>query len=222
MKRVEIKVEEREVSTKGRLKKYRKEGKIPGVVYGTTTDTFYVVTDGRDFLKIERQVGRSAIFDLSLNGKIYPSIIKEIQIDPIKRNIVHLDFESVDLEKPLYTSIPVVFVGEAKGVKKGGILDPSLHEIEVEGLIMDLPDKIEVDVSDLDIKDVIYVKDLKLGDKIKVYTDPDDVVVSVVTPVVEEVAAAPAQPVAEGEGAPTEAGTTPEVSKETKESKKEG
>ena len=221
MKRVEIKVEEREVSTKGKLKKYRKEGKIPGVVYGTTTETFYIATNERDFLKIERQAGRSAIFDLNLNGKVYPSIIKEIQVDPIKRNIVHIDFESVDLEKPLYTSIPVVFVGEAAGVKKGGILDPSLHEIEVEGLIADLPDKIEVDVSDLDIKDVIYVKDLKIVDKIKVYTDPDDVVVSVVTPVVEEVAA-PAQPEAAVEGAPAEAGTTPEAAKETKESKKEG
>ena len=221
MKRVEIKVEEREVSTKGKLKKYRKEGKIPGVVYGTATETFYIATNERDFLKIERQAGRSAIFDLNLNGKVYPSIIKEIQVDPIKRNIVHIDFESVNLEKPLYTSIPVVFVGEAAGVKKGGILDPSLHEIEVEGLIADLPDKIEVDVSDLDIKDVIYVKDLKIGDKIKVYTDPDDVVVSVVTPVVEAVAA-PAQPEAAVEGAPAEAGTTPEAAKETKESKKEG
>lgn len=220
MKRVEIKVEEREVSTKGKLKKYRKEGKIPGVVYGTATETFYIATNERDFLKIERQAGRSAIFDLNLNGKVYPSIIKEIQVDPIKRNIVHIDFESVNLEKPLYTSIPVVFVGEAAGVKKGGILDPSLHEIEVEGLIADLPDKIEVDVSDLDIKDVIYVKDLKIGDKIKVYTDPDDVVVSVVTPVVEAVAA-PAQPEAAVEGASAEAGTTPEA-KETKESKKEG
>ena len=78
-----------------------------------------------------------------------------------------------------------------------------------------------MDVSDLDIKDVIYVKDLKIGDKIKVYTDPDDVVVSVVTPVVEAVAA-PAQPEAAVEGAPAEAGTTPEAAKETKESKKEG
>lgn len=202
MKRVSINAEKREVNTKGNTNRLRREGKIPAVVYGKIVETFYVAVDEKDFIKLEREVGRSAIYDLNVDGKALPTIIKEIQIDPIKRNIIHIDFEAVDLEKPVYTSIPLVFVGEAKGVKKGGILEPSLHELEVEGLLTDLPDKVEVNVSDLDIKDVIYVKDLKLGDKVKVYSDPDAVVVSVVTPTTEEVAA-PAP--AEGEAQPAEA-----------------
>lgn len=202
MKRVSINAEKREVNTKGNTNRLRREGKIPAVVYGKIVETFYVAVNEKEFIKLEREVGRSAIYDLNVDGKALPTIIKEIQIDPIKRNIIHIDFEAVDLEKPVYTSIPLVFVGEAKGVKKGGILEPSLHELEVEGLLTDLPDKVEVNVSDLDIKDVIYVKDLKLGDKVKVYSDPDAVVVSVVTPTTEEVAA-PAP--AEGEAQPAEA-----------------
>jgi len=217
MKRVAIVGEEREVSTKGKLNAYRREGKIPGVLYGKIVDTYYVAVNEKEFLKLEKSAGRSAIYDLTIQGKSYPTIIKEIQIDPIKRNIIHIDFEAVDLEKPVYTSIPVVTVGEAKGVKKGGILDQTIHEIEVEGLLTDLPDRVEVDVSNLDIKDVIYVKDLKLGDKIKIYSDPDGVVVSVVTPTVEEVPAP--QPEAAVEAQPQEVAkeTKPGESKETKE-----
>lgn len=217
MKRVSINAERREVTTKGNTNKLRQEGKIPAVVYGKIVENFFIAVDYKEFVKLEREVGRSAIFDLNVDGKVYPTIIKEIQVDPIKRNIIHVDFQAVDLDKPVYTSIPLVFVGEAVGVKKGGILEPSLHEIEVEGLLTDLPDKVEVDVSNLDIKDVIYVKDLKLGDKVKVYSDPDAVVVSVVLPTTEEVAA-PAP--AEGEGAPAEgkAGAKAETPKEgTKE-----
>ncbi|MGB9855373.1 MAG: 50S ribosomal protein L25/general stress protein Ctc [Caldisericum exile] len=216
MKRVSLNAERREVTTKGDTNRIRREGKIPAVVYGKITETFYVAVNYKDFTKIEHEVGRSAIFDLNVEGKTYPSIIKEIQIDPIKRNIIHIDFEAVDLSKPVYMTIPLTFVGEAIGVKKGGILDPSLHEIEVEGLLTDLPDKVEVDVSNLDIKDVIYVKDLNLGDKVKIYSDPDAVVVSVVTPTTEEVVA-PASTEAQSVAQPTEAKA------ETKtESSKEG
>ncbi|BAL80609.1 50S ribosomal protein L25/general stress protein Ctc [Caldisericum exile] len=189
MKRVSINAEKREVTTKGNNNKLRQDGKIPAVVYGKIVDTFYVAVNYKEFTKLEREVGRSAIFDLNIDGKVYPTIIKEVQIDPIKRNVIHIDFEAVDLSKPVYTTIPITFVGEAVGVKKGGILEPSLHEIEVEGLLTDLPDKIEVNVSNLDIKDVIYVKDLNLGEKVKIYSDPDAVIVSVVTPTIEEVAA---------------------------------
>jgi large subunit ribosomal protein L25 len=210
MKRVSINAERREVTTKGNTNKLRQEGKIPAVVYGKIVENFFVAVNYKEFVKLEREVGRSAIFDLNVDGKVYPTIIKEVQIDPIKRNIIHVDFQAVDLDKPVYTSIPLVFVGEAVGVKKGGILEPSLHEIEVEGLLTDLPDKVEVNVSNLDIKDVIYVKDLKLGDKVKVYSDPDAVVVSVVPPTTEEVAA-PAP--AEGEAAPAEGKAAPAESK---------
>jgi len=209
MKRVSMNAELRQLETKGKLNKYRREGKIPAVVYGKIVDTFHIVVDGKEFMKLEKEVGRSAIFDLNVGGKNYPTVIKEVQIDPIKRNVIHIDFEAVDLEKPVYVTLPVVTTGEAVGVKKGGVLDQSLHEIEVEGLLTDLPDKVVVDVSNLDIKDVIYVRDLNLGEGIKIYSDPDAVVVSVVTPTVEEVApaATPTETaVAQGE-APKEAKT---------------
>jgi len=219
VKRVAINAEIRPINTKGNLKAYRREGKIPGVVYGKIVDTFPILVDAREFSKLSREVGRTAIFDINISGKIYPAVVKEVQIDPIKRNVIHLDFEAVDLGKPVYVNLPIVVKGEAIGVKKGGILDLSLREIEVEGLLTDLPDKVEVDVTNLDIKDVIYVKDIKLGDRIKIYTDTEAVVVSVVTATEEEVAA-PAQP-AEGETA-TPSTTPAQTGKsEVKEEKKE-
>lgn len=220
MKRVAINAEIRPINTKGNLKAYRREGKIPGVVYGKIVDTFPILVDAREFSKLSREVGRTAIFDINISGKIYPAVVKEVQIDPIKRNVIHLDFEAVDLEKPVYVNLPIAIKGEAIGVKKGGILDLSLREIEVEGLLTDLPDKVEVDVTNLDIKDVIYVKDINLGDRIKIYTDPEAVVVSVVTATEEEVAAAPAQP-AEGETATPSATSTQTGKSEVKEEKKE-
>ncbi|MEF3244845.1 MAG: 50S ribosomal protein L25 [Caldisericaceae bacterium] len=219
MKRVAINAEIRPINTKGNLKAYRMEGKIPGIVYGKIVDTFPILVDGRAFSKLSREVGRTAIFDINISGKIYPAVVKEVQIDPIKRNVIHLDFEAVDLEKPVYVNLPVVIKGESIGVKKGGILDQSLREVEVEGLLTDLPDKVEVDVTNLDIKDVIYVKDIDLGDKIKIYTDPEAVVVSVVTATEEEVAA-PA-PEAEGETATPQSASTQTGKGEVKEEKKE-
>ncbi len=199
MKRVKIDAIKREVTTKGRLNNYRKEGYVPAILYGENTKTLPIAVKEKDLLLVEHQYGRSVLVDLKVGTKKHPSIFKEIQRTPIGRKFLHVDFEEVNLEKPVYTKIPIVAVGESKGVKMGGILDQELHELEIEGLLTDLPDRIEVDITNLEIKDVIYARDLILPEGVKVFTEPDAVVVSVVIPKVEEVApaAAPAEEVAE-------------------------
>jgi large subunit ribosomal protein L25 len=192
---VQLKAEKREVSTKGMLNKYRNEGFIPGIVYGENLNGLSVIINEREFLVIAKKEGRNVLVDLDIQGNVYPTIFKEIQKNPIGGKILHVDFEAVNLEKPIYTTIPVVTKGEAKGIKMGGILDQELYKVEVEGLLTDIPDNIEVDITDLEIKDVYYVKDLKIPEKIKLYTPLDAVVVSVVTPTVEEVKAPAAEEV---------------------------
>lgn len=199
MKRVEISAIKREVSTKGKLNSYRRDGYIPCIIYGEKVGTLPVAIKEKDFITVEHHYGRSVLLDISIGSKTIHAIFKEIQRNPIGRKPVHIDFKAVDLRKPVYTTIPIVTVGESIGVKTGGILDQELHELEVEGLLPDLPDRIEVDVTNLGIKDVIYVKDIKLSDKIKVYSDLNAVVVSVVTPKVEEVAPAAAPEAGEEE-----------------------
>ena len=215
MKRVQLKAEKREVSTKGMLNKYRNEGFIPGIVYGENLNGLSVVVNEREFLVIAKKEGRNVLVDLDIQGNVYPTIFKEIQRNPIGGKILHVDFEAVNLEKPIYTTIPVVTKGEAKGIKMGGILDQELYKVEVEGLLTDIPDNIEVDITDLEIKDVYYVKDLKIPEKIKLYTPLDAVVVSVVTPTVEEVKAPAAEEVAV-EGAVEEVVPGAETGKEEK------
>jgi large subunit ribosomal protein L25 len=215
VKRVQLKAEKREVSTKGMLNKYRNEGFIPGIVYGENLNGLSVIVNEREFLVIAKKEGRNVLVDLDIQGNVYPTIFKEIQRNPIGGKILHVDFEAVNLEKPIYTTIPVVTKGEAKGIKMGGILDQELYKVEVEGLLTDIPDNIEVDITDLEIKDVYYVKDLKIPEKIKLYTPLDAVVVSVVTPTVEEVKAPAAEEVAV-EGAAEEVVPGAETGKEEK------
>ncbi len=216
MKRVEMEAFERQVTTKGQLRKYRSEGYIPGIIYGEKVGALPVAIKERDFLGVEHKYGKSVLFDLKIGKKTVHAVLKEMQRSPVGRKPVHVDFKAVDLRKPVYTTIPLVMVGEAKGVKLGGILDQTLFELEVEGLLTDLPDKIELDVTNLEIKDVVYVRDLQVPERVKVYSDPEAVVVSIVTPKVEEVAPAPAPEEAEAEAQAKAEAPAEEAKKEEK------
>ncbi len=189
MKRVPIEVKKRDVKKKSMLNNYRRQGLIPAIAYGEGVEPTPIVLNRKDFLRTLRNEGVNVIFDLTLDGKGYPSIIKELQKDPVKDTILHIDFMIVDINKPVTTVIPVETTGTSKGEKLGGLLEQELYELEVEALPLDLPDKIVVDVTDLGMHDVIFVKDLGLSEKVKVLTPPDTPVVSVVAPAREEVPA---------------------------------
>ncbi len=190
MKRVPIEVKKRDVKKKSMLNNYRRQGLIPAVAYGEGVDPTPIVLNRKDFLRTLRTEGVNVIFDLALEGKNYPSIIKELQKDPVKDTILHIDFMIVNINKPVTTVIPIETTGTSKGEKLGGLLEQELYELEVEALPLDLPDKVVVDVTDLGMHDVVFVKDLNISDKVKVLTHPDTPVVSVVAPAREEVPAA--------------------------------
>ena len=222
MEKIAFKAMKRDVSTKGMLKKLRSGGFIPGIVYGKTAKPIPVTINEKEFINIIKHKGTSVIVNLDINGTTYFTILKDIQKDPLGDKIVHVDFLEVDLNKSVLTKIPIVVVGESKGVKVGGVLEHTLYDIKVEAVPLDIPDKIEVDVTELDINDVVHVSDLVLSDKMKVLTPLDTVVVGIGHPTKEEVVPVEVEAGEEvGEEAGEEAGEKAGEKEQKEEAKKE-
>ena len=214
MPEIVVAAEKRTETGKNVNRRLRSRGLIPGVLYGAKSETTPVSVSPREIGTILRSAtGENTLFDLDLGGQRRRVILKEFQVEPIKGRILHADFYEVALDKTLEVKVHVELTGLPVGVKvQGGILDFVTRELEVECLPADIPEKVVVDVSELELGKHIRVGELKLPDKVKVLTDPGLVVAHVVVPRAEEVAptAAEAAPV-EGE-APAE----PEVIKKGK------
>ena len=201
---------------KNAARRLRREGFIPAVVYGGKGDTVAVAVDPKTLHKVLRsEAGRNAILKLDIADQgSSNAILKSWQVDPVRENFLHADFYRIAMDVAIRVTVPVATKGEARGVKvDGGILELILREIEVECLPGDIPERIEVDVSDLGINGAVRVSELPVTAKVKVLEAPDQVVVHVVS-VKEEVVATPgAAPVVEGEAA---APAEPEVLKKGK------
>jgi large subunit ribosomal protein L25 len=152
--------------------------------------------------------GQNTIFSLSVDGgERTNAMVKEYQLDPVKGRLIHTDFVQIAMDRLLEVSVNVELVGEAEGVKGGGLLDFVTRSIDLECLPKDIPDSIKVDVARLKINDYVRVKNIEFDPKIRVLTDPEVVIVTISPPLKEEVAAV--------EAAPAEA-TEPEVIKKGK------
>ncbi len=212
METVAFSAVERKELKKSATRRLRKEGMIPGIIYGYV-GTIPIAVNAHDFRSKFHRISENTIINLKVGDKVYDVLIKDYQTNIMKDTIEHLDFYALQSDKPVRTRIPVHFVGSAKGVREGGILEVQLHELEVECLPKDLQNQIPVDISHLEIGHAIHVKDLKVPAGIKVLSLPDQVVVSIVHARAEVAA----QPAAEA-AAPTAAeaaGTTPEGAKPT-------
>jgi large subunit ribosomal protein L25 len=200
MQRVAIEAVARESGKHGKLSALRRQGFIPAVVYGHGMTPLSVAVQTREFERIRRTAGESAIVELQFgDGKTITTVVHEFQKNSIRDTYTHVDFLSISLDETLTSRIPIHPVGTPIGLKEGGVLEHSLYELEVEALPLDIPDYLDVDVSELGLKHSIHVSDLKLGDKIKVLTNEAATVFSVVAPVVEEAPPAPEETaVAEG------------------------
>ncbi|WP_244269719.1 50S ribosomal protein L25/general stress protein Ctc [Caldanaerovirga acetigignens] len=209
MAQVSLAVEERKLAGKGHLNELRKSGKIPGVLYGKNIETKAVAVDAKEINKLFKTHGEGVLIDLILGEEKYPVIIKEIQRDHLKGVITHIDFYRVSMTDKIEVDLPIILKGEPEGVKAGGVLQHQLHELTIEALPTDIPEFIEVDISHLKIGDVLMVKDIKLSEKITVLDDPEEVIVTVLAPTIEE------------EEAPAGESAEPEVVSKGKEKKEE-
>ena len=164
MKEVALAASSRQARGKGGARQSRMAGNIPAVVYGPETDPLPIEVSEKDLRSAVKEASSmSAIFDLNVDGKNNKVLIRELQRDPITLKITHIDFHAISMNKPINLNIPLTIIGTAEGVKvEGGILQTTMREVEISCLPKDIPDKVEIDVSELNVGDSIHVRDLEI------------------------------------------------------------
>jgi large subunit ribosomal protein L25 len=197
-------VEAREAIGKGAARKLRAAGRIPAVLYGRGRNSLPLSLDPRALDKILRASGANTLLDLTIEGhpelRDTVALVKELQRDPLRGAIVHADLYAVDLTRAVTVDVPVHLVGRPRGLDFGGILEHSLREIALECLPRSIPEAIEVDVSQMEVGDVIHVRELALPEGVTLVTDGDLGVVHVALPQAEPTPEE-AAPAATAEGA---------------------
>lgn len=218
-----VPAESRTDTGKNANRKLRSRGLIPGVLYTSGQQAVAVqVSPGEIGSILKSKSGENTLFDLEIGGKRRKVILKEFQREPLRGKLLHADFYEVALDKKIEVKVHIELEGTPVGVKlQGGIVDFVTRELEIECLPADIPEKITVDISHLELGKHLRVSDLKVPEKVKLLVEPEVVIVHVVTPRAEEAAAAEAAP---AEGAAAEAATAaePEVIKKGKTDKAEG
>ncbi len=183
MAELTLEVSRREEAGKGAAGRLRREGKVPAVVYGGHRETVPITVDRKAVTELiqKSEHGVRSIFLLKMAGTDQQrhAMIKDIQIDPIHRKMMHIDFVRVIMDEVIRTTVPMHLTGTPIGVKEGGILDFQVRDLHVECLPNAIPDKIDIDVSGLGMHQYIRISELQLPEGIKVLDDPERVVVGV-------------------------------------------
>ena len=198
MQQIVIEAQRREPAGKNANRRIRKSGRIPAVIYGAKRDPLPLLVDPDAITEIlHSQSGHNTIFAVSVGGAQANVMVKDYQLDPVRGNMIHADFYEIAMDQLLKLTVDVEMVGEAEGVKVGGgIMDVVTRSLEVECLPSDIPESIPVDVTQLKINDYIRVKNLPVDPKVRILSEPEVVIVTIVPPVKEEVVevAAPVAP----------------------------
>jgi large subunit ribosomal protein L25 len=210
---------------KNEARRTRRDGRVPAVVYGAATegasrDATAIAVDPRALLKIlHSESGANTLISLKLGGSSDARVlIKEYQLDPVTHAVLHADFYRVRMDRTIHVTIPVTVKGEPKGVKQqGGLLEFIRREIEIECLPADIPEHVEVDVSELMLHQGVRVREIATDARWKPVSDPEMMLVHVILPKAEEAAATPEATAAAATATPAE----PEVIKKGKKDEDE-
>lgn len=207
MEKIVLEASNREVVGK-KVKVLRREGKIPAVMYGHEFNATPIVLDAHSTTKLLRNVSESTILVINLDGKEHSALVRDKQVDYIKGNILHLDFQVVSLTEKIRTNVHIELVGESPALEEfNAMIVNGISDVEVEALPQDLPEGISVDISVLDeIGKALYVKDLPAIDKVEILTDPEELI-AIASAVKEEAIEEPV----EGEELEEELPEEPEV-----------
>jgi large subunit ribosomal protein L25 len=194
-------------------RRLRNEGKVPGVVYGLGGDPVTLTVEWRELrAALVTEQGLNAVIHLEVDGERVPTLVKEMQRHPVRRNVLHVDFIRVDLNKPVDVEVPLHLEGEAEAVaREGGVIDQTLTSLLVHCKPSDIPAQLTVDISDLEIGSSKHVSDIALPAGVTTSVDPEETVVTASFQAVEveeptEGEEAEGEEGAEGEGAEGEAG----------------
>ncbi|MCM8768576.1 MAG: 50S ribosomal protein L25 [Candidatus Omnitrophica bacterium] len=213
MEQIQFQAEVREGTGKGVARKLRQAGFVPGILYGPGEKPVPLKVEGKGATVIVRHLrAHNVMADLIIlrpdGQQEVKTILKDVQIDPLTGALLHLDFYRVRMDRAVVMEVPIQLVGESTGVKQGGILEQELREVRVEALPKDIPQSVNVDITNLGIGHALLVKDLKLPEGVRVLEEEEKVVVAVLAPAKEE-------PVATTEEV-APAATEPEVISEEK------
>ena len=209
MEQVPLTGQKREVLGR-KVKNLRKQGIIPAHIFGHKIETIHTQVKEHDFKKVFEKAGETGIIDLQIDKKSHPVLIRNVQINPVTDALLHIDFYQVNLSEKVKVNVPLEITGEAPAVeKKIGLLLTPITEVEVEALPTDIPENIQIDISNLvEIGEVLKVQDLKVDRaKIEILTDPELVVIQIGELVTKEMEAVEA----EAEAATEAAAETAEV-----------
>jgi large subunit ribosomal protein L25 len=186
----DLKTNQRNTFGKGSARALRRQGLIPAVLYGPKRESIPLNVSTLDLDKIYKASGTEQVI---LNLKIEDSgiqnataVVKEVQVSPVTGQYLHIDFCEISLNEEITVNVPVEVTGRSKGVERGGFLQVVSHQLEISCLPIDMPDKIQIDVTSLDIGDSIHIGDIELKDRVRVSGDAGITVVTVVPPTAEE------------------------------------
>lgn len=175
-----VKGYKRETLGSSESRRIRREGKIPAVIYGKN-EPMHISVDAKEFSTVVKTLSESSIITIKVGRKNHSVLIKDFQEAIIGDELMHLDFYEVVKGEALHTHVPVVLEGSSIGVKEGGLLEHVLHELEIECLPKDLPESIVVSINELGLNESIHVVSLDVPNGVKILTDSDRTVVTVVS-----------------------------------------
>jgi large subunit ribosomal protein L25 len=191
--KIEIKANVRDTKGTGASRRLRKNGSIPGIIYGNKKDAVSITLDGKDLsLKFKKEAFHASILSLDLDGKKESVLLRDYQLEPVKSTLLHVDFQRINENEKIHVKVPFHFINEdiAKGVKlDGGVITHIITEVDIACLPKDLPQFIEVDLTDLGLGHSIHLSEIKLPEGIELTTlthGNDAAVTSIVKPKVKE------------------------------------
>jgi large subunit ribosomal protein L25 len=176
MSQVVLSAKNRQGTGSSEARRIRRSGRIPAVLYGRSGQAISIDLDAKEFVQGVKNISESTIVKVEIGGKPYDAFVKDTQRNITDGNILHVDFYEVESGVALRAKVSIHITGNPIGVREGGILEFPLHEIEVECLPKDLPERIDVDVSELKVNQSIHVRDIVLGDGVRLISGADQVV----------------------------------------------
>jgi large subunit ribosomal protein L25 len=184
--RIRLEVQARERRGSSDARRLRKQGLIPGVLYGHGKKSYAICVPERELRRVlTGDSGLHAILDVVVGGddsKTHASILKDYQLDPLRGKIAHIDLHEVRLDQPITATVVVVLVGESPGVKEGGVLSQVAREVRVSALPMEIPEHLEADVSGMEMGSALRLSDLTVADNVTLVDDPETVLAAVTVP----------------------------------------
>jgi len=188
LEKVVLKASKRNVTGK-QVGALRRAGKLPAVLYGHRIDSTPITLDAHETSLLLSRLTSSSLVTISLDGKEYPTLVRERQRHPVKSHLIHLDFQALSLTEKTYASVGIELTGTAPAVKNfDAVIVTGVTELEVEALPQDLPERVVVDISVLaEPGDSIHVRDIQLPGLVEILTNPDEVIVSATAAKVEEI-----------------------------------